>query len=436
MNATSVEFPGEDSMRSPATIILQFIDLAEHIVDQLKLFDLVHLLSVNHTFSDLSRVRIAKLWPSISPLLYKPFYLKLHNLLQHQLCLSYCYYPFDDCILQTFSAATALGALENCTFLNLQFNIIGDAGVIALADACAKGALPHCKWLDLSSNKIGDDGVSALLSACVRGALQHCKYLSVGWNRIGDAGMTALAQAINPVPNCGRRALTKCTSINLGGNMASPKAKYAVKNALNRRWLDGDFLATHSDARLDMSGMNWGDTDIIALSAALEYCHAGGALANCQTLWLQNNNIGDTGLASLADACARGALSHCIHLYLYANKIGDSGLKSLADKCGMGALSQCQTLYLHNNKIGDAGLTALASACTNGGALSQLKKLLLHNNQIGDKGLETFSGALTGGILTSLESLYIYPDHSTLKAACEARDIELIICTTHVCVYG
>ena len=113
-----------------------------------------------------------------------------------------------------------------------------------------------------------------------RGALPQLTTLLLQSNQIGDAGCTALAEAV------GRGAPAKCTSINLDGNPASRDAKHAVKDALKRRWLDGEFLATHFNeaTSLNMSGMKWGDAEMTKLASALEYCHAKGALASLKKL--------------------------------------------------------------------------------------------------------------------------------------------------------
>lgn len=90
---------------------------------------------------------------------------------------------------------------------------------------------------------------------------------------------------------------------------------------------------------------------------------AKGAMAQCQILNLSYNQIGDPGLASLADVCAKGGLPRCEWLDLSANNIGDIGLASFADACARGALTQCQKLFLSGNKIGDRGLESFADAC-------------------------------------------------------------------------
>ena len=49
-------------------------------------------------------------------------------------------------------------------------------------------------------------------------------------------------------------------------------------------------------------------------------------------------------------------------LYLGNNQIGNDGMRSLADALAKGALPQLQKLFLSNNQIGDEGMAALADA--------------------------------------------------------------------------
>ena len=82
-----------------------------------------------------------------------------------------------------------------------------------------------------------------------------------------------------------------------------------------------------------------------------------------------------------------------------------------------------QVLELQSNQIADAGLTAFAKAVESG-ALPQLEELYLGGNQIGDVGMQALAGAVSKGALASLGTLYVdNPEHSALKAACEARGI-------------
>ena len=60
-----------------------------------------------------------------------------------------------------------------------------------------------------------------------------------------------------------------------------------------------------------------------------------------------------------------------------------------------GALAQCQTLVLAGNQIGDAGITAFADACGRG-AMAKLAYLGLHKNQISDKNQMASSFAALG----------------------------------------
>ena len=68
-----------------------------------------------------------------------------------------------------------------------------------------------------------------------------------------------------------------------------------------------------------------------------------------QGLDLYNNQIGDTGMISLADALRKGALPKCTVLFLGGNQIGDVGMSALATVIGSGALPKCTTLMLSGN---------------------------------------------------------------------------------------
>ena len=66
-------------------------------------------------------------------------------------------------------------------------------------------------------------------------------------------------------------------------------------------------------------------------------------------------------------------------LRLDSNQIGDTGVTSLANACASGALANLETLDLRHNNIGDVGCTALASAVGEG-ALPALTHLKIDNN--------------------------------------------------------
>ena len=71
-----------------------------------------------------------------------------------------------------------------------------------------------------------------------------------------------------------------------------------------------------------------------------------------------------------------GYATQSTHLHLCDNQIGDAGCSSLADACAKGALAQLHILHLEINQIGDAGCSSLADACTKG-AMAQLTHLYI-----------------------------------------------------------
>ena len=89
--------------------------------------------------------------------------------------------------------------------------------------------LYHTQRLSLNNNLIGDAGVTALANACAGGAMAQLKELWLYKNKIGDAGMIKLSEA------CAGGTLPKCTTIILEGNPASQEAQQAVEDALQNR---------------------------------------------------------------------------------------------------------------------------------------------------------------------------------------------------------
>ena len=86
-----------------------------------------------------------------------------------------------------------------------------------------------------------------------------------------------------------------------------------------------------------------------------------------------------------------------------------------------------QVLGLNDNKIGNPGLAALADAVGKG-ALDKLTRLRLDSNQIGDAGLQALADAVGKGALASLEEIMVdskHMRHPQLVAACQPRGIEI-----------
>ena len=83
-----------------------------------------------------------------------------------------------------------------------------------------------------------------------------------------------------------------------------------------------------------------------------------------QLLFLNNNNIGDDGMRSLADAFAKGALPQLQKLILSRNQIGDEGMAALADAIkpvsagGSGAMANTKVSSKPSHSCSGLRLTA------------------------------------------------------------------------------
>ena len=139
----------------------------------------------------------------------------------------------------------------------------------------------HTQVLYLHANQIGDAGVTALAEACACGALPQCRQLWMQMNQIGDAGIIALAQAIKPVSEGGSGAMAQ----------------------LQVSWRLTALVPCLETWHACSPGLTADDCKVIAHLIAI------GALAQCETLDLESNKIGDVGITALASACAIGALA-------------------------------------------------------------------------------------------------------------------------------
>ena len=136
--------------------------------------------------------------------------------------------------------------------------------------------------------------------------------------------------------------------------------------------------------------------------------------------------LGDIDMGILADAIINESLGNLKRLWLNSNNIGDCGMDELSRAIASGSLGNLETLGLHQNQIGVAGMRAFAGAIASG-SLGKLNTLSLQSNNIGDAGMSALAAAITSGSLPSLKFLLVDGEkHPQLKAACEARTIEIL----------
>jgi Ran GTPase-activating protein (RanGAP) involved in mRNA processing and transport len=140
------------------------------------------------------------------------------------------------------------------------------------------------------------------------------------------------------------------------------------------------------------------------LHALVRGLHAAPAL---ETLWLAGNALDSEALSAFAPVpggpSACGALTH---LAIQDNRIGDDGLAALAEALSHGALPRLRWLYAGQNGFGDAGVAALAGALRRG-ACTALTRLGLQANSVGDAGLSALGDALQTGAMSEAEFIYL-----------------------------
>ena len=82
-----------------------------------------------------------------------------------------------------------------------------------------------------------------------------------------------------------------------------------------------------------------------------------------QQLWLNENQIGDAGVAALLRPLAGGvALPNLGTLLLDHNQVRRAGVAAVVDALGAGALPKCKNLLLSDNPAGPSAQQQVAEA--------------------------------------------------------------------------
>ena len=143
------------------------------------------------------------------------------------------------------------------------------------------------------------------------------------------------------------------------------------------------------------------------------------SLPNLRNLSLFSCHIGPMGASSLGLFLGHGALPKLQRLCIgHGNAIGDQGMHALA--APLRARVALRNLYLEGNDIGDAGVASLV-ADLGDGELKALKRLKLASNRIGKVGCAALIDAVDCGALPSLKRLDVFGisagtlDHSPLS---------------------
>ena len=119
------------------------------------------------------------------------------------------------------------------------------------------------------------------------------------------------------------------------------------------------------------------DLESNRLSDAALTALAGVPLPQLEALGLAYNSFGDGGMASLCAAIGKRQYPRLRVLSAHNNAVGDQGLLSLAGVCdSLGAL---QELALQQNEVGDAGMAKLCAAWARSQAFKPSRVFLSHN---------------------------------------------------------
>eukprot|EP00899_Mesostigma_viride_P016459 jgi/Mesvir1/24814/Mv24153-RA.1 len=149
---------------------------------------------------------------------------------------------------------------------------------------------------------------------------------------------------------------------------------------------------------VDLSGNRIGPSGAEVLGVAL------GRLKGLKELHLNDNILGDTGLANLAKGLwhSKSLAGRSLRMLgLKNNRICDKGVSSLVKallgyKAATDHVPQLRTLGLARNKIGHQGAALMAALCVHG---SRLEDVDFEGNSLGDEGARAFAKMYQGDVL-------------------------------------
>ena len=161
----------------------------------------------------------------------------------------------------------------------------------------------------------------------------------------------------------------------------------------------GNLARSGSLPRLELLSISGTDIGIVALLAAVL---RRGRLPSLRHLVISNAQINPRAATALATALTSPVVPLLMDLSLSINPVGGAGLTALAP--ALRQLPELRTLYLNQNQITDQGLASLLASPT-AGVLPSLTFLNLNGNQITDEGCATLAVALRSGALPALRVL-------------------------------
>lgn len=296
----------------------------------------------------------------------------------------------NDCrVLAHLSSA---GHLPKIRMLDLRDNAVGDTGIQAIGQAATKGAMHALEVLCLGANVIGDVGLASLSTSLLSNlsTLAGVTELDLSGNVITGVSLRTFAAALQA------SALPHLAKLDLSGNpiggtglqtlvdMALPFARALRELSLNNCFIGNDGVQTTFKS-YQKGGDGAGsvvptDTGGAGVDEADPVRGDGGERRRSRR---RRKQTLDSDSEAQGKKVASSPLSRLEVLRLNQNSIGSSGMAALAQACLHVGPLPLRTLWLGDNHIGDAGLRALAEALT-AGALPKLEVLLLFSNQLSD----------------------------------------------------
>lgn len=247
--------------------------------------------------------------------------------------------------------------------MDLSFNHIGNAGMVALADAFEAVTATSSSSSSSTSTRL------------------DLKELRISAIEMDQDGVAALGRIINGTKE-GMGMRVGLEVLDVSANNFGPIGCSELASAL---CVDGEGFSCSLQG-FDISSNNIGHQGTLHVAKLLGRC------PGMQKLKLTSNGIGAKGIASLGEVAASGGLVNLVVLDLSHSKMGPFAAASIA--AVLGSSHNLQKFVGASNALEDAGIVVIADSLKRSKCRTTLSFLSLSSTSMGDDGLCALADAI------------------------------------------
>ncbi|KAG6545988.1 hypothetical protein Mapa_012650 [Marchantia paleacea] len=280
--------------------------------------------------------------------------------------------------------------------LDLSQNLLDERTIVAVFRVLESGRCGSLTHLDLSetSYNVGMESSRAIAAALRTGHLSGFRHLS-----LPPCHVPTIAEALRS------GEVSNLDHVNLEGSRELEQRSNEMREVLDVGLLSGVVHLSLRNCCLE--------ADAVAVLARAMESNSGSKLKHLDLSW---NPLRHGGSVAIAGLWSSGHLSNLEYLSLCKCEILDRGMRVISEAMS-GRASVLKVLNVEENKIGDAGIAELLKALRSG-HLPQLEALIVRFNWIQEEGMLALANFLEEGrFFASLKELHLFEVNVSERSA-------------------